>query len=61
MDIHKVVNLICGIAGIGVVIFAITVKLGMIPDVDPSKSTLPFILGVVIILWALGSHLRHRR
>lgn len=61
MDIHKIVNIFCGIAGIGVVVFALVVKMGMIDNVDPSKSTLPLILGIIIIAWAAVSHMRHGR
>lgn len=60
MNIHKIVNIICGAAGVGVLLFSLAVKMGMIEGVDPSRSTLPFILGVIIIAWAGISHMRHR-
>ena len=55
MNIYKIVSLICGIAGVGVLLFAAAVKLNMIPQVDPSKSTILIILGLIIVVWALIS------
>lgn len=60
MNIHKVVNIFCLIMGIAVIIFAFVVKAGMIDNVMPSKSTMPFILGAIIVLWSAVSMLRHR-
>lgn len=60
MDIYKIVNIFCSICGIGVLIFAAIVKFGMIETVDPSKSTLPFILGIIILIWAFMSNRKHR-
>ena len=60
MDIHKVVNIFCLIMGICVLVFACVVKAGMIDNVLPSKATMPFILGAVIVLWSIFSLLRHR-
>ena len=59
MDVYKIVNIFCSICGIGVLIFAAVVKFGMIANVDPSKALLPFILGVIILLWAFVSNKRH--
>lgn len=59
MDIYKIVNIFCGICGIGVIVFAAVVRLGIIETVDPSKATLPFILGIIILLWAFISNKRH--
>jgi len=59
MDIYKIVNIFCGICGIGVIGFAAVVKFGMIETVDPSKATLPFILGAIILIWAFISNKRH--
>lgn len=59
MDVYKIVNIFCGICGIGVLIFSAIVKFGMIETVDPSKALLPFILGVIILLWAFISNKRH--
>ena len=59
MDVYKIVNIFCGIYGIGVLIFSAIVKFGMIETVDPSKALLPFILGVIILLWAFVSNKRH--
>lgn len=60
MNIHKVVNIFCLIMGICVLIFACVVKAGMIDNVLPSKATMPFILGAIIVLWSATSMLRRR-
>ncbi len=60
MNIHKVVNIFCLIMGICVLVFACLVKMGMIDDVLPSKSAMPFILGAIIVLWSVVSMFRHR-
>ena len=60
MDIHKVVNIFCLIMGICVLVFACVVKAGMIDNVLPSKATMPFILGAVIVLWSITPMLKRR-
>ena len=60
MNIHKVVNIFCLIMGICVLIFAGIVKAGMIDNVLPSKATMPFILGAIIVLWSTTSILRRK-
>ena len=60
MKIHKTVNILCIIIGLCVLVFACIIKTGMIANVLPSKATMPFILGAIIILWSTVSMLRHR-
>jgi len=60
MDIHKVVNIICGSLGVCVLIFGALVGLGMIGNVPPNKAVVLFLLGGIIVLWALLTNRRHR-
>ena len=59
MDIYKVVNIICGIAGVLVLIFGVLVALGIIGNVPPNKAVVLFLLGGIIVLWAWISNRRH--
>jgi hypothetical protein len=60
MNIYRIVNLICGTLGICVLIFGALVGLGMIGNVPPNKAVVLFLLGGIIVLWALISNRRHR-
>ena len=60
MNIYRIVNLICGTLGICVLIFGALVGLGMIGNVPPNKAVVLFLLGGIIVLWALVSNRRHR-
>ncbi|MBR0456408.1 MAG: hypothetical protein IJJ01_07030 [Firmicutes bacterium] len=60
MNIYRIVNLICGTLGICVLIFGALVGLGMIGNVPPNKAVVLFLLGGIIVLWALLSNRRHR-
>ena len=60
MNIYRIVNLICGTLGVCVLIFGALVGLGMIGNVPPNKAVVLFLLGGIIVLWALISNRRHR-
>ncbi|MBE6046285.1 MAG: hypothetical protein E7221_06250 [Clostridiales bacterium] len=60
MNIYRIVNLICGTLGICVLIFGALVGFGMIGNVPPNKAVVLFLLGGIIVLWALISNRRHR-
>ena len=60
MDVYKVVNLICGTIGVLVIIFGALVGMGMIGNVPPNKAVVLFLLGGIIVLWAILSNRRHR-
>jgi hypothetical protein len=60
MNVYRVVNLICGVLGVCVLIFGALVGLGMIGTVPPNKSVVLFLLGGIIVVWALLSNRRHR-
>ena len=60
MNIYRIVNLICGTLGICVLIFGDLVGFGMIGNVPPNKAVVLFLLGGIIVLWALISNRRHR-
>ena len=60
MNIYRIVNLICGTLGICVLIFGALVGLGMIGNVPPNKAVVLFLLGGIIVLWALLANRRHR-
>ena len=60
MDARNIVNLICLIAGIGVIVFGILLRAGMFPQADPARGLLPIILGAIIVLWNGYSLKRHR-
>lgn len=60
MNVYKAVNLFCLIVGIAVLIFALVIKLGMIATIAPAKSYVLFLLGAIIIIWALISAARAR-
>lgn len=55
MDIKKVVNIICLIAGICVLIFATLIGMRVIDSIPAVKAIVLFILGGVIALWSLIS------
>ncbi|MCI7392350.1 MAG: hypothetical protein MSH28_02410 [Clostridiales bacterium] len=55
MDIKKVVNIICLIAGICVLIFATLIGMRVIDSIPAVKAIVLFILGGVIVLWSLIS------
>lgn len=55
MDIKKVVNIICLIAGICVLIFATLIGMQVIDSIPAVKAIVLFILGGVIVLWSLIS------
>ena len=55
MDIKKVVNIICLIAGICVLIFATLIGMRDIDSIPAVKAIVLFILGGVIVLWSLIS------
>ena len=59
MNIHTIVNIICGILGICVIIFGALVAGGMIGNVPSNKAVVLFFLGGIIVLWALISQKRH--
>ena len=59
MNIHTIVNIICGALGVCVLIFGALVGLGMIGNVPPNKAVVLFLLGGIIVLWALLSQRRH--
>ena len=60
MDIQKIVNTFCLIAGICVLIFGALVGMGMIGNVPPNKAVVLFLLGGIIVVWALISARRRR-
>ena len=60
MNIYRIVNLICGTLGVCVLIFGALVGIGMIGNVPPNKAVVLFLLGGIIVLWALLSNRRHR-
>ena len=60
MNVKKVVNLFCLIVGIAVLIFGCVVRAGMIPTAEPGRSLTMFVLGGIIVLWALVSMRRNR-
>ena len=55
MDIKKVVNIICLIAGICVLIFSTLIGMRVIDSIPAVKAIVLFILGGVIVLWSLIS------
>ena len=55
MDIKKVVNIICLIAGICVLLFATLIGMRVIDSIPAVKAIVLFILGGVIVLWSLMS------
>lgn len=55
MDIKKVVNIICLIAGICVLVFATLIGMRVIDSIPAVKAIVLFILGGVIVLWSLIS------
>lgn len=55
MDIKKVVNIICLIAGICVLLFATLIGMRVIDSIPAVKAIVLFILGGVIVLWSLIS------
>lgn len=59
MNIHTIVNIICGILGVCVLIFAAVVATGHAGNVPPNKAVVLFLLGGIIVLWALISQKRH--
>lgn len=59
MNVHTIVNIICGIVGVCVLIFGTLVGLGMIGRVPPNKAVVLFFLGGIIVVWALLSQRRH--
>ena len=60
MNIYNIVNLICGTIGVLVIIFGALVGMGMIGNVPPNKAVVLFLLGGIIVLWAVISSRRHR-
>ena len=60
MNVYQVVNLICGTIGVLVIIFGALVGMGMIGNVPPNKAVVLFLLGGIIVLWAILSNRRHR-
>ena len=60
MDLQRVVNIICLIAGIAVVLLGILVRAGMISTVEPGRSMTMFVLGGIIAIWSFLSLRRHR-
>ena len=60
MNVYQVVNIICGTIGVLVIIFGALVGMGMIGNVPPNKAVVLFLLGGIIVLWALISSRRHR-
>ena len=60
MNVYQVVNLICGTIGVLVIIFGALVGMGMIGNVPPNKAVVLFLLGGIIVLWAVISNRRHR-
>ncbi|MDO4868892.1 MAG: hypothetical protein Q4A65_01180 [Bacillota bacterium] len=61
MNIHTVVNIICGVLGICVLIFGLIVGMGMMATVPPNKAVVLFVLGGIIVVWAFVSQRRHGR
>ena len=60
MNIYRLVNIICGSLGVCVIIFGALVGMGMIGNVPPNKAVVLFLLGGIIVLWAVISSRRHR-
>ena len=60
MNIHNIGNIICGSLGVCVLIFGALVGMGMIGNVPPNKAVVLFLLGGIIVLWAVVSSRRHR-
>lgn len=58
MNVYTVVNLITGIIGICVLIFGALVGFGMF-DIPQNKAVVLFLLGGIIVVWALISQKRH--
>lgn len=59
MNVYTVVNIICGVLGVCVLIFGALVGLGMIGNVPPNKAVVLFLLGGIVVVWALISQKRH--
>lgn len=55
MDIKKVVNIICLIAGICVLLFAALIGTRIIDWIPATKAIVLLVLGGVIVLWSLIS------
>lgn len=60
MNVYQIVNIVCLILGIAVLVFAALIAAGMIASVPTYKAPVPFLLGAVIVVWALISWRRHR-
>ena len=60
MNIYNIVNIICGALGVCVLIFGALVGMGMLGNVPPNKAVVLFLLGGIIVLWAVISSRRHR-
>ncbi|MDO4485434.1 MAG: hypothetical protein Q4C46_02455 [Bacillota bacterium] len=55
MDIQKLTIIFRLAIGVFVLIFGCVAALGMLSNIPPSRSIILFILGAIIVLWALSS------
>ena len=60
MDLQRIVNIFSLIAGIGVLILGVVVRTGALSTVEPGRSITMFVLGGIMVLWALISMRRNR-
>ena len=60
MDIQKITIIFRFARGIFVVLFGCVAALGMLDGIPPARSVILFILGAIIIIWALLSLRKNR-